>query len=151
MESRNEQIRIERVTSLSPELYDAIAQIWEQSGVGNPARGDTLDAVRATLQHGGIILVSSHNGEIAGTAWLTHDFRRIYVHHMGVKPSLQNQGIGRALLVDALQIARELGYQAKLEVHADNPAAIKLYRSCGFEVLEGYLTMINRKVASADA
>ena len=59
---------------------------------------------------------------------------------------MQHNGIGKALLKEALGIAKETGYQAKLEVHRDNPAARHLYQKMGFKDLEGYITMIKREL-----
>ncbi|MDZ4121128.1 MAG: GNAT family N-acetyltransferase, partial [Candidatus Cloacimonadaceae bacterium] len=131
---------------LTAELYASLTELWMACGVGNPARGDSFEAVKHSLENGGVILLAFEDGAAAGTVWLTHDFRRLYIHHMGVMPGQQNRGIGKALLDEALQVCRELGYQAKLEVHRDNPAAIRLYQSSGFEALDGYITMINRSI-----
>lgn len=81
---------------------------------------------------------------LAGTIWLTNDYRRLYIHHMAVLPEFQNQGIGRYLLQKAIEIADNQGLQAKLEVHSDNATALNLYRSMGFLELDGYLVMIWR-------
>ncbi|MDI9523931.1 MAG: N-acetyltransferase [Candidatus Cloacimonadota bacterium] len=67
------------------------------------------------------------------------------MHHMAVSPEFQNRGIGRALLEEALSIARDNGWQAKLEVHVENAAARHLYSSYGFTDLEGYIVMIRRE------
>lgn len=48
----------------------------------------------------------------------------------------QRRGVGRRLLVDALDLARQRGARdAFLEVRDDNVAAVALYTSCGFEVV----------------
>lgn len=137
-------LRLERTQTLDPELFAAITSIWQETGISNPARADDLPSVRFNLDHGGIMLLAYLDDILAGTAWLSHDFRRLYIHHMAVRPEHQNKGIGRRLLLEALDIAREKGWQAKLEVHQDNTAARHLYSSCGFTDLEGYITMIRR-------
>jgi ribosomal protein S18 acetylase RimI-like enzyme len=63
---------------------------------------------------------------------------------MAILPEFQNQGIGRSLLQEAITIADSQVLQAKLEVHRGNAAALHLYRSMGFQVLDGYLVMIRR-------
>ncbi len=137
-------IRVERSQDLDQPLFEAITSIWLETGISNPARADDIESIRYNLDHGGIMLLAWDEDTLAGTAWLSHDFRRLYVHHMAVALRLQNRGIGRALLAEALAVAREKGYQAKLEVHADNPAARHLYASCGFTDLDGYIVMIRR-------
>ena len=137
---------ISRYYQLGQKVYDQISELWMLTGVGNPARGDSLDVVQRTLEHGGVILGAYEDDTLIGTAWLTHDFRRLYIHHMAVHPQWQNQGIGASLMRDALQIAHELGFQAKLEVHQDNPSANTLYTNHGFQPLTGYISMIKRDV-----
>jgi ribosomal protein S18 acetylase RimI-like enzyme len=102
--------------------------------------------VKRTLEQGAIVLVARIEQIPVGTLWITHDFRRAYIHHMAVKPQYQSLGIGRKLIAEATLITRKLGLQAKLEVHRDNPAARKIYSEAGFATLEGYLTMIKREI-----
>ena len=52
---------------------------------------------------------------------------------LAVAPERRRQGIARALLADLLERARSAGARGVgLEVAADNPAARRLYESCGF-------------------
>lgn len=132
------------LTTLDEEQYNAAILLWELSGVGNPARGDTLEAVRQTLNHGGRLILLYEDDKAVGTVWLTHDFRRLYIHHMAVHPDRQQRGYGKLLLQEALKIASELKLQSKLEVFEHNMAAYKLYLSMGFQPLEGYHTLIKR-------
>lgn len=137
-------VQIIRAKKIGPALYAAIMEIWNATGISNPARADDLGSIQSNLDQGGIMLLAYLEGKLAGTAWLSHDFRRLYIHHMAVAPHLQNCGIGRCLLEEALDIAAAHGWQAKLEVHRDNAAARHLYASCGFTDLEGYITMVKR-------
>ncbi len=55
---------------------------------------------------------------------------------IGVRPDRRRQGVGAMLLADALYRAVALGADAIfLEVAEDNPGAIALYRSTGFETV----------------
>ena len=139
-------IKTQILTDLTESQYHEITEIWNLTGVGNPARGDTYEAVCHTLQNGGRIILALLDDKTVGAVWLTHDFRRLYIHHMAVLPEFQHQGIGKLLLTEALKVAKELKYQAKLEVNADNINAYKLYQSFGFEPLEAYHTLIKRDV-----
>jgi len=129
---------------LNENLYSEIVSIWDKTGISNPERADSFDSIQRTLEHGGILLLAYMDAILVGTIWLTNDYRRLYLHHMAVLPEFQKQGIGRSLLQEAIQIADKQGLQAKLEVHSDNAAALNLYRSMGFKVLDGYLVMIRR-------
>ncbi|WP_165942042.1 GNAT family N-acetyltransferase [Candidatus Syntrophosphaera thermopropionivorans] len=129
---------------MNENLYAEIISIWDKTGISNPERADSFDSIQRTLEHGGILLLAYMEAILVGTIWLTNDYRRLYIHHMAVLPEFQKQGIGRSLLQEAIQIADKQGLQAKLEVHSDNAAALNLYRSMGFKVLDGYLVMIRR-------
>jgi ribosomal protein S18 acetylase RimI-like enzyme len=139
-------IKVVRITQLTETLYDEAMQLWLETGISNPQRNDSFEAVSFSLQKTGTLIMAYEGSEAIGTAWLNHDFRRLYIHHMAVKPNRQNQGIGSLLMQEAIEVARELGYQAKLEVHRDNPAAMHLYKKFGFTELEGYLTLIKRNL-----
>lgn len=56
-----------------------------------------------------------------------------YLSLLAVDPSAQGSGLGRALLVAAVDAARAAGY-AHCSLHAleDNAPALRLYRSAGF-------------------
>lgn len=130
---------------LDKSSFEQVSRLWLDTGISNPARKDDLESVQYNLDHTGLILLAMDGEEAVGTVWLCHDYRRLYIHHMAVSPTRQNQGIGRLLLQRSVEIATELGYQAKLEVHEDNPAAIHLYSSLGFTALDGYTVMIKRQ------
>ena len=129
---------------MNENLYAKIISIWDKTGISNPERADSFDSIQRTLENVGILLLAYMDAILVGTIWLTNDYRRLYIHHMAVLPEFQKQGIGRSLLQEAIQIADKQGLQAKLEVHSDNAAALNLYRSMGFKVLDGYLVMIRR-------
>jgi len=90
-------------------------------------------------------------GTVIGTAWLTCDARRFYLHHVGVLPSHQRRGLGARLTAAAQAIARERGLQIKLEVHRDNHTAREIYRRAGFAPLGEYDVLIDRTTGSPAA
>lgn len=58
-----------------------------------------------------------------------------YVHALSVRPDHHGQGIGAALMKDAIDRAADEGYRVvHLDVLSDNPA-VKFYEAFGFEVL----------------
>ena len=137
-------ISIQRCKTINAQLYGELLQLWDEAGISNPARSDSLESIRHSLDHNGWLILAYDAGVLCGCAWLTHDYRRLYIHHMAVAVARQDQGIGRQIMEASLQIAAELGYQPKLEVHGTNARALHLYRQFGFTELEGYLSMIRR-------
>ena len=69
---------------------------------------------------------------------MTWDGRRIYLHHFGILPEYQRQGLGRKLAEASLEWLREQGQQVKMEVHKKNHQAKKLYEKLGFFAFSDY-------------
>jgi len=127
--------------------YDALVGLWKELELGRPERGDDLQVIKKSLSLGGKLLIMEENNELIGTAWITNNGRRLYLHHMGVKRDQQRKGYGSQLMEEILKFAASRHMQIKLEVHNHNMAARKLYEKFGFGDLEGYRVLINRNVA----
>jgi len=126
--------------------YNEITKLWEATNLSNPQRADDNAVIERTLQMGGtlLVLVSSLEDRIVGTSWLTTDGRRIYLHHFGILPEYQRQGLGWFLLLESLKFAKSRNMQVKLEVHQNNLPAIALYKKAGFNYLGDYKVYIIR-------
>ena len=127
--------------------YEALGELWVELGLGRPERGDDLTIIEETIRLGGRLFVMEEKNELIGTAWVTNNGRRLYLHHMGIKPNKQNLGWGQYLLKEILAFAHSMNKQIKLEVHQQNSPARKLYEKYGFAELEGYRVLINRNTA----
>jgi ribosomal protein S18 acetylase RimI-like enzyme len=129
-----------------PGDYPAIAQLWSETGLGGPQRGDNQQIIEQSIAMGGKMLVAVlDNVSLVGTSWMTFDGRRIHLHHFGISPACQRKGLGRQLALASIAFAKEKGYQVKLEVHQTNTAAIELYKGLGFQYLGDYDVYIIRK------
>lgn len=130
--------------------FPAILAVWEATGLGGAQRGDDAAVIERSLAWGGrfLVLEQPAGGTIVGTAWLTCDARRLYLHHVGVLPSHQRRGFGARLTAEAQAIARERGLQIKLEVHRDNHSARDIYLRAGFARLGEYDVLIDRTTGS---
>ncbi|NSW94219.1 MAG: GNAT family N-acetyltransferase [Bacteroidales bacterium] len=131
------------------EDYGMIAGLWELLGLGSPERGDTLETIKETLRIGGRLLVMEEisSGKICGTSWMTFDGRRILLHHFGIRPEMQGNGLSKSLLSASLRYVKEKGCQAKLEVHTSNYKAINLYKKFGFKHLGDFDVYILRDIS----
>ena len=70
---------------------------------------------------------------IAGFLDFWHVHGEVQIMNVAVRPELQGQGYGSALLADALRVATEQAATfAVLEVRPSNAAAIRLYERHGF-------------------
>jgi len=135
-----------QIRDFRPDDFPAVLNIWEATNMSGAERDDDLMVIERSLLSGGRLLVmeARDTNEIIGTAWITNNGRRLYIHHFGIKPEYQNMGLGYQLGLRCLDFAREKKMQIKLEVHHSNAAAINLYKNLGFKYLDGYEVLINR-------
>ena len=127
--------------------FDSLNELWQETGLGGIRRGDNSQIIEDSIKLGGklILLQHSETKEIFGSSWMTFDGRRIHLHHIGVKPSYQNQGFGKLLTKESLKFAKKKGCQIKLEVHQSNKKAIDIYKKLGFTFLGDYDVYIVRE------
>ncbi len=131
--------------------FQALTDVWQQTDLGNPQRGDNLEIIEQSIRMGGkMLMVENSNGKIIGTSWMTFDGRRIHLHHFGIIPDYQRKGIGLLLAKESLKYVKQKGYQVKLEVHKNNRAAIELYKKLGFIYLGDYDVYIIRDLGIID-
>ncbi|WP_318617789.1 GNAT family N-acetyltransferase [Sporosarcina sp. YIM B06819] len=84
--------------------------------------------------------VAEMAGDIVGVYVLARlDMETMEIMNIAVDEQMQGQGIGRKLIGDAIQTARELGYQS-LEIGTGNSSIgqLALYQKCGFR-MEGVI------------
>ena len=120
--------------------YQELEQLWKETGVFKPERGDTAETIIRCNKQGGTILILEDELEnrIIGSSWLTWDGRRVHMQYLAVHPSHQGNGYGRQLAKASMDFARNLEAPIKLEVHHNNILAVQLYQNMGFKVLDGY-------------
>lgn len=86
-----------------------------------------------------IEILAEIDGKIAGLAGLSSIGNKYKICHrvdfgISVAKECWNLGIGSALLSACISCAKEAGYeQIELNVVADNPSAISIYKKAGFE------------------
>ena len=79
-------------------------------------------------------LVLVVDGDVSGYAIMSVAASEAHILNLCVHPELQGQGCGRQLLHALCTRAQAMGVErAFLEVRPSNDAAIRLYRSAGFE------------------
>ncbi len=130
------------------EDFEKLNKLWQETGLGGSQRGDNAQVIELSINIGGklILLENTNTKEIFGSSWMTFDGRRIHLHHIGVKPSYQNQGFGKLLTKESLKFAKEKACQIKLEVHQNNKKAIEIYKKLGFAFLGDYDVYIIRNL-----
>ncbi len=138
------------IRDFKPDDYEQVNLLWKETGLGNSKRGDNLQVINSTLTSGGKLIILEHSKQnlIIGTAWLTTDLRRIYLHHFCIKPAFQNKGLSHLLCNESIKFAKEKNMQIKLEVHKENLKAIQLYKKHGFAYLGDYDAYIIRNLSN---
>ena len=129
--------------------YNELLNVWQQTNLSTPNRGDNETTIANTIKLGGKLLIMEdvNNNKIIGTSWLTTDGRRLYLHHFGILPEYQGKGLSKLLLSASNKFAIQLGQQIKLEVHKDNYVAKNLYKNYGFQYLGDYEVYIVRDLS----
>ena len=130
--------------------YESILGFWDITGMGSPERGDNKEIIKTTISMGGALIVMEEiaTGRVSGTSWMTYDGRRILLHHFGILPELQGNGLSKILLRHSLDFVKQKGCQVKLEVHSTNYKAINLYEKFGFRHLGAYYVFIIRDISN---
>ncbi|MDY0342788.1 MAG: GNAT family N-acetyltransferase [Lentimicrobium sp.] len=131
--------------------YTLVEAFWERNGLGGAQRGDDALIIAKTLAAGGhLLVVTTLAGVIMGTAWLTNDKRRTYLHHFGIDEAYRRKGYATKLLRVCLDLAVKDGYQIKIEVHRNNSVALHLYRKARFHYLGDYEVHIIRDISGLE-
>ena len=88
--------------------YIGLNELWEETGLGGSQRGDNDKIIEQSILLGGklILIENIETKEIIGSSWMTFDGRRLHLHHIGVKPAFQNQGLGKLLTKESLKFAK---------------------------------------------
>ena len=93
------------------------------------------DILRFAEDRGGFALAIEEDGGLAGFILCRLIAGEAEVLTLAVRPAARRRGIARALLEAALVLAQPTAESMFLEVAADNPAAVALYESAGFETV----------------
>ncbi|HEY53469.1 MAG TPA: GNAT family N-acetyltransferase [Caldilineae bacterium] len=122
------------LTAMTIEHYDAVLALWQASaGVGLRLADEKEHIARYLRRNPGLSFVAHRNGRLVGAVLCGHDGRRGYIHHLAVAAPHRRQGIGRALVEQALAGLSVIGIQkCHLFVFQDNDEAIAFWQKIGW-------------------
>jgi ribosomal protein S18 acetylase RimI-like enzyme len=136
---QNPLMRIEVVEAVSPDLVDAFASLTPQlSSASPPSRAELSEIVDSPATS---LLVARDGDAIVGTLTLAV-FRiptgvRAWIEDVVVDESARGGGVGEALTLRAVELARAAGARSvELTSRPTREAANRLYRRLGFEERE---------------
>jgi ribosomal protein S18 acetylase RimI-like enzyme len=128
-------MRIERVTEATPDLVATIERLLPQ--LSEARTPPTLEELQQTLDGETMLLAYGEDGEVLGTLTLV-SYRvasgpKARIEDVIVDEAARGQGIGEALVREALRYANELGVRTvELTSMPYREAANRLYRRLGF-------------------
>ncbi|SDN86623.1 GNAT family N-acetyltransferase [Acetanaerobacterium elongatum] len=91
--------------------YDEIYKLWLRTpGMGLNTVDDSREGIEKYLcRNPNTCFIAEQDGEIIGVIMSGHDGRRGFIHHTAVKTTERGQGVGSALLEQAMNALRDEG------------------------------------------
>ena len=117
-----------------------VLRLWATSGASNTPTDTLEDVERAVSEPGLEFLVAEVDGQVVGTIMGGFDGWRGAISRLAVAESQRRQGIGRALLDEAM--ARFASNGVKVVgalVEKDHPWAMAYWESVGFQLDERFV------------
>ncbi|MBU2491952.1 MAG: GNAT family N-acetyltransferase [Bacteroidetes bacterium] len=133
-------------------IYPLVAEVFANGDTyvfpGNLSRGEIFDIWMKNIQ---IVYVAVEDGKILGTYYIkpnqpghgSHVCNAGYI----VSAEERGKGIGKSMCLHSLEEAKMLGYKAIQYnlVVSTNKGAVKLWESCGFEIVGTLPKSFNHK------
>jgi ribosomal protein S18 acetylase RimI-like enzyme len=136
-----DEIRIETVDEVSPELVEAMNGLVQQLSSSSPPPSGAQLAEIVASPATDLLVARDADGRVLGTLTLAR-FRiptgmRAWIEDVVVDGGARGRGVGEALSREALRIAAEAGARTvDLTSRPSREAANRLYRRLGFEQRE---------------
>jgi len=146
---------LERDIQSLPEVERSAAQAFATwPALAWLAQGDVMDceAHRAFVDAGGSWVVEDLDGCILGFACARLEDQALHLHEVSVRLEAQGQGVGRKLLQQVADAARQVGArELTLTTFADVPWNAPFYARLGFEVIdEGLLDVRLQQILAGE-
>jgi N-acetylglutamate synthase len=112
------------MTEFTMSDYAEVIELWRAAeGVGLSAADEPERIASYLARNPGMSFVARANGKVVGAVICGHDGRRGLLHHLAVQKELRGQGIGAALVDQALAGLKAAGIdKCHLFVFRDNQA-----------------------------
>ena len=113
----------------------ALKRLWEVCGLSKSYNKPDDDIERALRFDNARLLVAELEGQVVGSAFVSHDARRGWIYYLAVLPDQQRQGIAKELLGVSESWIKELGLiKINLAVRQTNSAVKEFYYALGYEL-----------------
>ena len=128
-------VRALAIAPLQEADINAVIGVWERCGLTRPWNNPHADIVLALRGENSTILVGKAADAVVATVMVGHDGHRGWFYYLGVDPSRQGRGIGRALMAAAEDWLKARGLlKAELLIRPDNTKVQEFYESLGYNV-----------------
>lgn len=124
------RLAIRRAT---PADEDTIVALWRTCAVTHPNTNPHKEIARSQEFRSSRLLVGEIDGRLVSTVMVGYEGRRGWVNYLAVDPTLQRQGIGRAMMAVAEEWLLELGCpKINLQVRESNTKVLAFYARLGY-------------------
>jgi ribosomal protein S18 acetylase RimI-like enzyme len=125
------------IAPLASDAVPAAVALWHAAGLTRPWNDAHADARRALAGATSTIFAADVDGRLAGTVMVGHDGHRGWVYYLAVADECRRTGIGRALMLAAMDWLRAAGVpRLNLMVRDGNAAVLGFYAALGFRRAE---------------
>ncbi len=113
----------------------ALIDLWLRVFPDDPPHNEPTAVLDAKLRVDDLVFVAELDGQIAGACMAGYDGHRGWLYAVAVDDAYRRQGLGRQLVLHAVERLQHLGcIKINLQIRADNHAVADFYRDLGFKV-----------------
>lgn len=113
---------------------EAVIDLWKRVFPDDPPHNEPASVLEAKLEVDDLLFVVDNGDQIVGACMAGYDGHRGWLYAVAVDENYRRHGIGRDLVLYAIERMRQLGcIKVNLQIRADNHAVADFYRDLGFE------------------
>jgi ribosomal protein S18 acetylase RimI-like enzyme len=122
------------------EDHDLVMALWrETDGIVLSDTDEREPMQRFLNRNPGLSFVAHYRGQLAGAVLCSQDGRRGYMHHLATRKELRRQGIGSALVQEALSRLNRVGIRkCNIFILPENDEGMTFWQHNGFRPLPQY-------------
>lgn len=116
--------------------YEDVYELWTNtSGMGMRSIDDSREGIEKYLNRNPeTCFIAEEENKIVGVILSGHDGRRGYIYHTSVKETVRNQGLGKALVNEAMEALKAEGInKVALVAFSTNELGNSFWEAQGFE------------------
>ncbi len=112
----------------------AVIDLWKRVFPDDPPHNEPAEVLDAKLKVDDLIFVADSGEQIVGACMAGYDGHRGWLYAVAVDESYRRHGVGRELVLFAIDRMKKLGcIKVNLQIRADNHAVADFYSDLGFE------------------